>query len=56
LYLQSHRETLFFGIIACRELVPDVDRLTAYLQEELRALTGSVDGAATCRGKPRARG
>jgi WS/DGAT/MGAT family acyltransferase len=51
----SYRNTLFFGVIACRELVPDVDRLTAYLGQELRALTDSVDKAATRRDKPRAR-
>ncbi|HZC99211.1 MAG TPA: WS/DGAT domain-containing protein, partial [Actinomycetes bacterium] len=48
----SYRDTLFFGAIACRELVPDVDRLTAYLKQELRVLTKSLDGAATRRGKP----
>jgi diacylglycerol O-acyltransferase len=43
----SYRDTLFFGVIACRELVPDVDMLTAYLTEELQVLTDGV--------KPRAR-
>ena len=43
----SYRDTLFFGVIACRELVPDVDTLTAYLTEELQVLTDGV--------KPRAR-
>ena len=51
----SYRDTLFFGVIACRELVPDVDRLTAYLEEELRVLTGSLERSATRRGKPGAR-
>ncbi len=51
----SYRDTLFFGVIACRELVPDVDRLTASLEEELRLLTDSLDRAATRRGKPPAR-
>jgi diacylglycerol O-acyltransferase / wax synthase len=51
----SYRDRLFFGVIACRELVPDVDRLTAYLEEELRVLTQSPDRAATRRGKPRTR-
>src|SRR6266568_1077471 len=51
----SYRDTLFFGVIACRELVPDVDRLTAYLEEELRVLTDSIDKAATRRARPRAR-
>jgi hypothetical protein len=35
--------------------VPDVDRLTAYLEEELRVLTHSLDRAPTRRSKPRAR-
>ncbi|HEX8132026.1 MAG TPA: wax ester/triacylglycerol synthase family O-acyltransferase [Actinomycetes bacterium] len=43
----SYRDTLFFGVIACRELVPDVDVLTAYLAEELQVLADAV--------KPRAR-
>ena len=51
----SYRDTLFFGVIACRELVPDVDRLVAYLEEELRVLTDSIDKAATRRARPRAR-
>jgi len=51
----SYRDTLFFGVIACRELVPDVERLTAYLEEELRVLTDRVDKTATRRGKPRPR-
>jgi hypothetical protein len=51
----SYRDKLFFGVIACRELVPDVDRLTAHLEQELRVLTRRPDRAATRRGKPRAR-
>jgi hypothetical protein len=43
----SYRDTLFFGVIACRELVPDVEVLTAYLTEELQVLADAV--------KPRAR-
>jgi hypothetical protein len=53
--VMSYRDTMFFGVTACRELVPDVDRLTAYLQEEMRVLTDRLDRAATRRGKPRAR-
>jgi WS/DGAT/MGAT family acyltransferase len=51
----SYRDTLFFGVIACRELVPDVDRLTAYLEEELRVLTDGLARAATRGGRPRTR-
>jgi diacylglycerol O-acyltransferase len=51
----SYRDSLFFGVIACRELVPDIDKLTTYLEDELRALTDSLDKPATRRRKPRAR-
>jgi hypothetical protein len=30
---------LHFGLIACRELVPDVDKLTGYLVDELDLLS-----------------
>ncbi|HZD00974.1 MAG TPA: WS/DGAT domain-containing protein, partial [Actinomycetes bacterium] len=49
----SYRDTLFFGAIACRELVPDVDRLTLYLKEELSLLTDSLTSPAPRRRKPR---
>jgi WS/DGAT/MGAT family acyltransferase len=51
----SYRDTLFFGAIACRELVPDVEMLMAYLAEELQVLTHSLERTATRRSKPRAR-
>jgi WS/DGAT/MGAT family acyltransferase len=51
----SYGDTLSFGVIACRELVPDVDRLTAYLEEELRVLAQGPDRAPTRRAKPRTR-
>jgi hypothetical protein len=35
--------------------VPDVDRLTAYLEEELRVLAQGPDRAPTRRAKPRTR-
>jgi len=53
--VMSYRDSLYFGVIACRELMPDVDRLTAYLGDELRALTGSLDKPPPRRRKPRAR-
>jgi WS/DGAT/MGAT family acyltransferase len=43
----SYRDTLFFGVTACRELVPDVEMLMAYLTEELQVLADAV--------RPRAR-
>ncbi len=39
----SYRDNLYFGMIACRELVPDVDKLTGYLEDELGELTGGLD-------------
>jgi diacylglycerol O-acyltransferase len=33
---------LHFGLLACRELVPDVDKLAIYLSEELDELTKAV--------------
>jgi diacylglycerol O-acyltransferase len=36
--VMSYRGGLHFGVIACRELVPDVDRIVDYLADELDAL------------------
>ena len=36
--VMSYRDSLFFGLIACRELVPDLDVLAGYLRDELDAL------------------
>jgi diacylglycerol O-acyltransferase len=36
---------LHFGLVACRELVPDVDRLADYLTDELDELTKAVSAA-----------
>lgn len=36
--VNGYNDGLGFGLIACRELVPDVDRLAGYLIEELDAL------------------
>jgi WS/DGAT/MGAT family acyltransferase len=36
--VMSYRDQMFFGLIACRELVPDVDRLAGYVQDELAVL------------------
>ena len=41
--VHGYRGGLHFGLIACRELVPDVDELTGYLVEELSLL---LKGAA----------
>ncbi|HZU72687.1 MAG TPA: WS/DGAT domain-containing protein, partial [Acidimicrobiales bacterium] len=41
--VQSYLDTLDFGLVACRELVPDLDHLADLLVEEL-ALLGKVTG------------
>jgi WS/DGAT/MGAT family acyltransferase len=38
---------LHFGVLACRELVPDVDRLVGYLVEELEALCALSSQSST---------
>jgi hypothetical protein len=37
--VMSYRGTMYFGLVACRELVPDLDRLAGYLRTELDALS-----------------
>ena len=34
----SYRDTLLFGVVGWHELVPNVDRLRAYLEQELRGV------------------
>jgi diacylglycerol O-acyltransferase / wax synthase len=36
--VMSYRGNLYFGLIACRQLVPDLDVLAGYLRDELDAL------------------
>jgi WS/DGAT/MGAT family acyltransferase len=45
--VMGYRNQLFFGLIACRELVPDVDRLAGYLIDEAAVLAGSVAPAGS---------
>lgn len=40
--VMSYRDTLFFGLIACRDLVPDLDVMAGYLRAELDALTSAA--------------
>ena len=40
--VMSLGEGMHFGLVACRELVPDLDRLAGYLVDELEALTKAV--------------
>jgi WS/DGAT/MGAT family acyltransferase len=37
--VMSYRGNLYFGLVACRVLVPDLDVMAGYLREELDALT-----------------
>jgi len=40
--VMSYRGNLYFGLIACRELVPDLDLMAGYLRDELDALTAAA--------------
>jgi hypothetical protein len=40
--VQSYLDTLDFGLVACRELVPDLDHLGDLLVDELRLLDKTV--------------
>ena len=40
--VMSYRDTLYFGLIACRDLVPDLDVMAGYLRDELDALTAAA--------------
>jgi diacylglycerol O-acyltransferase len=44
--VMSYRGKLFFGLIACRELVPDLDVMAGYLRDELDALTSAAASVA----------
>ena len=38
----SYRDSMFFGLIACRELVSDLDRMADYVQDELATLLAAL--------------
>jgi WS/DGAT/MGAT family acyltransferase len=40
--VQSYRDTLDFGLVSCRELVPDLDRLADLLVDEVAVLAKAV--------------
>ena len=42
--VMSYRGTMFFGLVACRELVPDLDDLAGYLRTELDDLLTAEPG------------
>jgi diacylglycerol O-acyltransferase len=43
--VMSYENGLHFGLIACRELVPDLDRMAGYLADEVATLTQAVAAA-----------
>ena len=40
--VMSYRGTMFFGLVGCRELMPDLDLLAGYLREELDEMLAAV--------------
>jgi hypothetical protein len=40
--VQSYRDTLDFGLVSCRELVPDLEDLADLLVDEIAVLAKSV--------------
>lgn len=38
----SYRDSMFFGLIACRELVPDLDLMADYVEQELATLLAAL--------------
>jgi diacylglycerol O-acyltransferase len=43
--VMSYCGTMFFGLVACRELMPDLDNLADYLRTELDEMLGAVAAA-----------
>ena len=44
--VMSYRGNLYFGLVACRELVPDLDVMADFLRDELEALTAAAASSA----------
>lgn len=40
--VMSYRDKMFFGLIACRELVPDLEVMADYVNDELRLLAAAL--------------
>jgi hypothetical protein len=51
--LISYLNQLDFGLIACRETVPDIDTLTGYIVAEFEELKGAVEQRGAKAGTPR---
>lgn len=45
--VMSYRGTMFFGLVSCRELVPDLDVLAGYLRAELDEMLAAVKTTGT---------
>ncbi len=41
--VMSYRGTMFFGLVACRELVPDLDVLAEYMRAELDEMLAAIE-------------
>jgi diacylglycerol O-acyltransferase / wax synthase len=54
--LQSYRDSLDFGLVGTPELVPDIWRLMAYLEEALHELAAEAGGAVAQSPPPQAPG
>ena len=53
--VQSYRDTLDFGLVAARELVPDLDDLADFIVDEVRALAEATGVAKPKAGQPTAK-
>ncbi len=49
----SYHDSVFFGLTACRELVPDLDKMAEYIAEELALLSAAVDAEAQTTDRPK---
>ncbi len=47
----SYRDSMFFGLIACRELVPDLDLMADYVQQELATLLVATASAPAAKAR-----
>ena len=45
--VMSYRGTMFFGLVACRELVPDLDVLAGYLRAELDEMLAAAEAVTS---------
>jgi hypothetical protein len=51
--LISYLDQLDFGLIACRDTVPDIDKLTGYLVDEFEELKRAVEQRGVKAAPPR---